>query len=126
MPTPAQLRTFEPDTGPGAPDKEQDQDAYLISAPSSRGKFSQDRETWDRIHEQRYLQWQLGDSIETIAADHAVTYNAVKNSIYRCEIRLRPAEVLAGRSMRLRLKTISGLQEAYFDALKTLISDESP
>jgi len=47
---------------------------------------------------QRYLQGQLGNSIETIAADHGVTYNAVKNSIQRCEVRMRPAEVLAGRN----------------------------
>jgi hypothetical protein len=104
----------------------EDQDSVSLVKPSNRGKFSPDRETWDRIHEQRYLQWQLGESIENIAADCGVTYNAIKNSIKRCEFRLRPAEVLAARSMRLRLRTISGLQDEYFAALKALVSDESP
>jgi hypothetical protein len=72
------------------------------------------------------MQWQLGDSIDSIAAEHGVTYNAVKNSIRRCELGLRPAEVLAAQSMRLRLRTISGLQDEYFAALKTLVTDESP
>ena len=38
------------------------QNPFVIPAPSNRGKFSPDRDTWDRIHQQRYLQWQMGDS----------------------------------------------------------------
>src|SRR5687768_9558984 len=108
MPTQTQLQSIEPDTTL-VRDADRDEDSFSIDPPSNRGKFSQHRDTWDRIHEQRYLQWQLGDSIESIAAEHSVTYNAVKNSIHRCEVRMRPADVLAGRSTRLRLRTISTL-----------------
>ena len=125
MSTPAQLRAIEPDTSLVVQDVEQEHDTFLNGKPSNRGKFSHDRDTWDRIHEQRYIQWQLGDSIESIAADHQVTYNAVKNSIHRCEVRLRPAEVLAGRCMRVRMTAISSLQDQYLIELKKLMADEN-
>jgi hypothetical protein len=121
-----QPRTIEDGNDPVACAEGENHDAFLISKPSNRGKFSPDRDTWDRIHQDRYRQWQMGDSIESIAEYHGVTYNAVRNSINRCEFRLSPGEVLAARSMRLRLRTISGLQDEYFAALKTLLSDESP
>jgi hypothetical protein len=122
----SQPRTVELGNDSVAHAKGENRETYLISKPSNRGKFSPDRDTWDRIHQDRYRQWQMGDSIESIAEYHGVTYNAVRNSINRCEFRLSPGEVLAARSMRLRLRTISGLQDEYFAALKTLLSDESP
>ncbi len=104
---------------------EDQQDPFLISPPSSRGKFSYDRETWERIHQQRYQQWQLGDSVEAIAAEHGVTYNAIRHSIQWCETRLRTAEVLAARAMRLRLTTTAALADRYVTELGKLMSDEN-
>jgi hypothetical protein len=126
MSTPLQLQVIEAESDTSIPDSDQDQIALSACKPSNRGKFSPDRDTWDRIHQDRYMQWQLGESIDSIAAEQGVTYNAVKNSLRRCELRLRPAEVLAARSMRLRLRTISGLQDEYFAALKALLFDQSP
>src|SRR2546422_4675537 len=107
-------------------DEEKDQDPFMIQPPSNRGKFSQVRDTWDRIHQQRYLQWQLGDSIQTIATEHGVTYNAVKHSIQYCEARMPRAEVLASHSIRLRLRTIAALSDHYVTELQKLMSDENP
>jgi hypothetical protein len=108
------------------PPNELEQDQLVTFSPSSRGKFSHDRETWERIHQQRYLQWQLGESIDSIAAEHGVTYNAVKHSIQWCETRLGSADVLAGRAMRLKLTTIAALGERYVAELGKLISNKNP
>ena len=107
-------------------DATDEENPFLIPSPSNRGKFSKDRETWDRIHHLRYAQWQLGDAIETIAMEHGVTYNAIKNSIRWCEARLRIAEVTANRNQRLKLRTIATLDEKYVVALERLISDKNP
>lgn len=105
---------------------DQEQDQFVTFSPSSRGKFSHDRETWERIHQQRYQQWQLGDSVDAIAAEHGVTYNAVKHSIQWCEARMRSADVLAGRGMRFRLTAVATLAEKYVSVLGDLMSDPNP
>ena len=94
--------------------------------PTNRGKFSTEREYWEQTHERRYVQWQLGDGVEEIAAGEAVTYNAVKHSILWCEARLPRAEVLAGRAARLRLQTFARLSERYVTELERLMDDPNP
>ena len=71
--------------------------------PSSRGKFSPDREYWEQLHHGRYTKWQLGDSAEDIAAEEGITSNAVRHSIAWCEGRLSNAQVVQARNTRLRL-----------------------
>jgi hypothetical protein len=80
---------------------------------------------WEKIHEQRYLQWQLGDSIEQMI-DEGVTYNAVKHSIMWVEARVPRTEVLAGRNTRVKLITLERLTSRYIDELERLMSDENP
>lgn len=111
---------------PAVPMSTDDSDPATLQRPSNRGKFSPDRDTWERIHQQRYMQWQLGDSIPIIAADHGVTYNAIKNSIRYCEGRMRMAEVAAGRNIRLKLRTLAELEDKYVAGLQDLLSDPSP
>ena len=97
-----------------------------IERPTSRGKFSFDRTTWEKIHEHRFLQWQLGEKIETIAEQEGVTYNAIKHSILVCESRLSQAEVVASRNARLRLLTFDKLHEKFTKTMEELMSDPNP
>ena len=94
--------------------------------PSSRGRFSDDRQYWEEVNKRRYLQWQGGDGIEQIAASEGVTYNAVKHSLVWCEARLSRAEVLAAHQTRLRLAAFGRLSNRYLDELESLNSDPNP
>src|SRR5437667_10709600 len=94
--------------------------------PSNRGRFSEDRLYWEELHKRRYLQWQVGDTIEEIAASEGVTYNAVKHSLVWCEARLSRADVLAAHHTRLRLAAFGRLSNRYLDELESLMSDPNP
>ena len=94
--------------------------------PSNRGKFSPDREYWEQLHHARYVKWQLGGSVEDIAAEEDVTSNAIRYSISWCEGRLPNAQVVQARNTRLRLRTFNRLSERYIEELENLMSDPSP
>jgi hypothetical protein len=53
--------------------------------PTNRGRFSDDRQYWEEVHKRRYAEWQLGMSIDDIAAEEGVTYMAIKHSVLWCE-----------------------------------------
>jgi hypothetical protein len=101
-------------------------DGSQFEKPSNRGLFSADREVWNQIHEGRFVKWQLGSSIQEIADEEAVTYNAVKRSIQICEARLPRSQVVDARSTRLRLITFDRLHEQYANVMEDLMKDPNP
>jgi len=94
--------------------------------PTNHGRFSPDRDAWEEIHRRRYTQWQLGASVDEIAADESVTSKAVRHSLDWCEGRLPKAEVINARATRLRLRAFSQLAEKYVDELQSLMEDPNP
>jgi hypothetical protein len=94
--------------------------------PSNRGKFSPDRDYWEKLHQARYTKWQLGETFEVIAEQEGVTINAIRHSISWCEARLPNAQVLAGRATRLRLQTIARLADRYIKEVERLMDDPNP
>jgi predicted DNA-binding protein YlxM (UPF0122 family) len=101
-------------------------DGRQIKRPSNRGLFSPDREAWNQIHEGRFVKWQLGSSIQEIANEETVSYNAVKRSIQICEARLPRLQVVEARSTRLRLITFDRLHEQYTNVMEDLMKDPNP
>ena len=79
-------------------------DGTEIEKPRGVGRFSKDRDQMDATHEDRFNQWQMGGSLEEIAASENVTVNAIRNSIYRCELKLPGSQALAIRERRHKLK----------------------
>ena len=44
----------------------------VIEKPKRRGRFSQQRDVWDLVHQERFNRWLEGDPIEAIAEKHYV------------------------------------------------------
>jgi hypothetical protein len=101
-------------------------DLFEGEKPANRGRFSPDREVWNQIHEGRYVKWQLGASVQEVADDEGVTYNAVKRSIQICETRSPRTQVVEARNTRLRLITFDRLHEQYMTVMEGLMSDPNP
>jgi hypothetical protein len=94
--------------------------------PTDRGLFSPDRAYWERLHQARYTRWQLGTSVDDIAAEENASSNTIRHSLAWCESRLPKADVVAGRAMRLRLLAFSKLTERYVAEVEHLLDDANP
>jgi hypothetical protein len=57
------------------------QEVRVIQRPTSRGRFSHQRDVWDCIHKDRFNRWLEGAAIEDIAEAHGVTCRSVHLSI---------------------------------------------
>src|SRR5205814_1636100 len=44
----------------------------IIEKPKRRGRFSQQRDVWDLVHQERFNRWLEGDPVEAIAEKHYV------------------------------------------------------
>ncbi len=71
----------------------------VIEKPTSRGRFSHQRDLWDLIHQDRFNCWlELeGDPIEVIAEKHDVTCRGVHLSV---------AKIMAGLHQKYRRQAL--------------------
>src|SRR5207247_8912068 len=95
----------------------------VIEKPTSRGRFSHQRDLWDLIHQDRFNCWPEGDPIEAIAEKHHVTCRGVHLSVAKIMADLHQKYRRQALQFRHHNRFAWKAQVAALEAYRALVMD---